>query len=146
MKFEKMKEIRENKELKQWQIANELKVDRSTYAGWETGKDTIPLRKLYELSNYYKISIDYITGLSKKNNYIYSGDSIDLNRVAKNLRKLRIDNNLKTRIELLAVKNNLSFNKMLTYLIELGYNSYMEKFDKYYEIQNKKIEREEEDE
>ena len=33
MKFEKMKEIRENKELKQWQIANELKVDRSSYAG-----------------------------------------------------------------------------------------------------------------
>lgn len=59
---------------------------------------------------------------------------------------LRIDNNLKTRIELLAIKNNLSFNKMLTYLIELGYNSYMEKFDKYYEIQNKKIEREEENE
>ena len=97
MKFEKMKEIRETKELKQWQIANELKVDRSTYAGWETGKDTIPLRKLYKLSNYYKISIDYITGLSKKNNYIYSGDSIDLNRVAKNLKKLRIDNNLKQR-------------------------------------------------
>lgn len=97
MNYEKMKEIRENKELKQWQIANELKVDRSTYAGWETGKDTIPLRKLYELSNYYKISIDYITGLSKKNNYIYSGDSIDLNRVAKDLRKLRIDNNLKQR-------------------------------------------------
>ena len=58
---------------------------------------------------------------------------------------LRIDNNLKTRIELLAIKNNLSFNKMLTYLIELGYNSYIEKFDKYYEMQNKKIEREEED-
>lgn len=59
---------------------------------------------------------------------------------------LRIDNNLKTRIELLSIKNNLSFNKMLTYLIELGYNSYVEKFDKYYEMQNKKIEREEEDE
>ena len=40
---------------------------------------------------------------------------------------LRIDNNLITRIE-------------------LGYNSYIEKFDKYYEMQNKKIEREEEDE
>lgn len=52
---------------------------------------------------------------------------------------LRIDNNLKTRIELLAVKNNFSFNKMLTYLIELGYNSYMEKFDKYYEEQNIKL-------
>lgn len=55
---------------------------------------------------------------------------------------LRIDNNLKTRIELLAIKNNLSFNKMLTYIIELGYNSYMNKFDKYYEEQNKKLESE----
>lgn len=52
---------------------------------------------------------------------------------------LRIDNNLKTRIELLAIKNNFSFNKMITYLIELGYNSYIENFDKYYEEQNKKI-------
>ncbi len=59
---------------------------------------------------------------------------------------LRIDNNLKTRIELLAIKNNLSFNKMLIYIIELGYNSYMEKFDKYYEMQNKKIESEEQNE
>jgi len=55
---------------------------------------------------------------------------------------LRIDNNLKTRIELIAIKNNLSFNKMLNYIIELGYNSYMEKFDKYYEIQNLKLESE----
>ena len=43
---------------------------------------------------------------------------------------LRIDNNLKTRIELLAIKNNLSFNKMLVYIIELGYNEYIKKFDK----------------
>lgn len=50
---------------------------------------------------------------------------------------LRIDSNLKTRIELLAIKNNLSFNKMLIYLIEIGYNSYIENFDKYYEKQNK---------
>lgn len=55
---------------------------------------------------------------------------------------LRIDNNLKTRIELLAIKNNFSFNKMITYLIELGYNYYIEKFDKYYEEQNKKIKKE----
>lgn len=55
---------------------------------------------------------------------------------------LRIDNNLKTRIELLAIKNNLSFNKMLVYIIELGYNEYIRKFDKYYEEQNKKLERE----
>ena len=55
---------------------------------------------------------------------------------------LRIDNNLKTRIELLAIKNNLSFNKMLVYIIELGYNEYIKKFYKYYEEQNKRLERE----
>ena len=49
---------------------------------------------------------------------------------------IRIDNNLKTRIELLAVKNNLSFNKMITYILDIGYNTYIEKFDKYYENQN----------
>ena len=53
---------------------------------------------------------------------------------------LRIDNNLKTRIELLAIKNNLSFNKMLVYIIELGYNEYIKKFDKYYVEQNKRLE------
>ena len=37
---------------------------------------------------------------------------------------------------------NLSFNKMLTYLIDIGYNTYMEKFDKYYENQNKILESE----
>lgn len=66
MKFEKMKDIREEKKLKQREIAEILGVDRSTYAGWETGKDTITLRKLFKLSNYYKISIDYLTGLSNK--------------------------------------------------------------------------------
>ena len=49
---------------------------------------------------------------------------------------IRIDNNLKTRIELLAIKNNLSFNKMITYILDIGYNTYIEKFDKYYEKQN----------
>ncbi len=55
---------------------------------------------------------------------------------------IRIDNNLKARIELLSVKNNLSFNKMLNYIIELGYERYMEKFDRYYQEQDRLIEME----
>lgn len=97
MKFEKMKTIREDRELKQWQIAEELNVDRTTYSGWETGKDTIPLRKLYELSNYYKLSIDYIVGLFPKKQYIYTGDFIDPIIVGKKLKKLRAKNNLKQK-------------------------------------------------
>lgn len=55
---------------------------------------------------------------------------------------IRIDNNLKTRLELLAVKNNLSFNKMITYIIEIGYEKYIERFDKYYQEQDKLIKNE----
>lgn len=53
---------------------------------------------------------------------------------------IRMDENLKTRIELLAIKNNISFTKMLIYICELGYKTYIERFDKYYEEQNKKLE------
>lgn len=56
---------------------------------------------------------------------------------------LRIDNNLKTRVELLAIKNNISFNKMLNYIIELGYQYYMDRFDKYYEEESLNLKREE---
>ena len=47
---------------------------------------------------------------------------------------LRIDDNLKTRIQLLAIKNNFSMNKMFIHLLELGYRSYVERYEKDYEI------------
>lgn len=97
MKFEKIREIRKEKNLKQKDIATILNVERSTYAGWETGKDTIPLRKLVELSNYYKISIDYITGLSNKNKYCNDINFIDPIIVGENLKKLRKEKGLKQR-------------------------------------------------
>ena len=71
MKFERLREIREEHNLTQKQIAKILNVERSTYAGWETGKDTIPLRRLNKLSDYYKVSIDYLTGLSNCNSAEY---------------------------------------------------------------------------
>ena len=41
---------------------------------------------------------------------------------------LRLDDNLKTRIRLLSIKNNFSMNKMFIYLLELGYRSYIERY------------------
>lgn len=65
--------------------------------------------------------------------------------VRENIRTtLRIDNNLKTRIELLAIKNNISLNRMFIYIIELGYQTYLERFDKYYFNEDLKIKSEEE--
>lgn len=50
---------------------------------------------------------------------------------------IRMDDNLKTRIELLAKKNNMNFTKMLNYIVELGYQTYISRFEEYYEKQNK---------
>ena len=89
MKFKKIKNLRIEHNLNQEELAQILEVNRSTYTGWELGTNTITLRKLFELSNYYKVSIDYITGLNKNNNYIYSTDKINFKIVGKNLKELR---------------------------------------------------------
>ena len=93
MKFERLREIREEHNLTQKQIAQILNVERSTYAGWETGKDTIPLRRLNKLSDYYKVSIDYLTGLANVTSK-YRVIDLDAKVVGENLRILRKMHNL----------------------------------------------------
>lgn len=48
MKFSNIKKIRKEFNLTQKEIASILNVDRTTYTGWETGKNTIPLAKLLD--------------------------------------------------------------------------------------------------
>ena len=57
-------EIARNTKLKKiTEIAEKLNVKRSTYAGWECGKDIIPLRKLNDFANlfhdYFQLLISY---------------------------------------------------------------------------------------
>ena len=92
-----MKYIREDKDLTQKQIAKILGVERSTYTGWETGKDTIPLRKLSQLCDFYNVSIDYITGLSNIRSYNITNTNINPKDVGKRLKHLRLINNLKQK-------------------------------------------------
>lgn len=93
MKFERLKEIREDRNLTQGDIAQKLNVERSTYAGWETGKDSIPLRRLNKLSDYYEVSVDYLTGLSNVTN-TYRVIDLDAKVVGHNLKSLRKKHNL----------------------------------------------------
>ncbi len=93
MKFDRLKEIREEKNLTQNDVAKTLEVDRSTYAGWETGKDTIPLRRLNKLSDYYKVSVDYMTGLTN-NKTSYRVIDLDAKVIGQNLKEFRKERNL----------------------------------------------------
>lgn len=86
------KESRELLELKQIDIANFFHISNTTVSGWETGKDTIPIRRLIAYANKYNFSLDYLFGISKTN-LSYYPIKLDLNILASNLKKLRLSNN-----------------------------------------------------
>jgi len=60
-----IRELREDRDLTQEDIARILKIDQSYYAKYENGKHPLPLKHLIELCKYYGVSADYILGLPK---------------------------------------------------------------------------------
>lgn len=62
MKFKRMKDLREDKDLKQENVANLLKITRQQYGLYETGKRTIPIDLIIILADFYETSVDYIIG------------------------------------------------------------------------------------
>lgn len=93
MIFERMKDIRTYFDNTQKELADFLKVSRSTYAGWENGIDAIPLLKLNKFCNFYGISLDYICGLSNTKKYEIINDKIDKEILGNNLKFVRTENN-----------------------------------------------------
>ena len=70
MKFQRIKDLREDHDKLQKDIANILGISQQYYSEYESGKRTIPISHLITLSKYYGISIDYMVGLSdEKNNF-----------------------------------------------------------------------------
>ena len=88
MKVKRLRETRENLDLKQIDLTDLFGVTYSTISGWETGKDTIPLKQLIKYANKYNYSLDYLLGLTDKNTE-YKDLKINLNTLATNLRKKR---------------------------------------------------------
>ena len=92
--MERIKNLREEKDLAQKDLANILGIDRSTYSSYEIGRDTIPLKHLNTLCNYFDISIDYAMGLTKTTKYKNSSDEINMKKVSERLKNIRKENNL----------------------------------------------------
>ncbi len=63
------KEIREDRDLTQQEVANILNCRQNTYQQYESGKRQIPLQFLIELCNFYKVSADYILELPRGLDY-----------------------------------------------------------------------------
>lgn len=62
MKIERLKEIREDKDLLQRNIAELLKISQVQYSRYETGIRLMPIDLLCKLADFYNTSIDYLIG------------------------------------------------------------------------------------
>ena len=65
-----IKYCREELEMTQEELGYVFGVKGTTVSGWENNNDTMPLPKMVKFANMYHYSLDYITGLSRKNEYI----------------------------------------------------------------------------
>ena len=62
----RIRDLREDNDLTQKQIAEYLMCDQSLYSKYERGEREIPLNLIIKLADYYNVSLDYIVGRSAK--------------------------------------------------------------------------------
>lgn len=60
----RIRDMREDHDLTQRQVAEYLMCDQSLYSKYERGEREIPLNIVIQLAQYYKTSVDYLVGLT----------------------------------------------------------------------------------
>ena len=61
--YSRIKDLREDNDKSQREIATALNITQQQYALYETGKREIPLYHLITLAKFYNVSLDYLAGL-----------------------------------------------------------------------------------
>ena len=60
--YQRIRDLREDHDLKQRQLADLLNCSQQVYSNYELGQRDIPTDILIQLANFYKVSIDYLLG------------------------------------------------------------------------------------
>lgn len=70
MKYTRMKDLREDADLTQMDLAKILHMHKTTYVRYESGERELPFNIAILLAQYYHVSLDYIAGLiTEKRSY-----------------------------------------------------------------------------
>lgn len=64
--IKRIRELREDNDYTQKQIAEILNIGQRTYADYELGKTRIPLDSIIKLAKYYNVDMNYICGVTSK--------------------------------------------------------------------------------
>ena len=99
MNSNRLFELREYYNLTQKELAAACNLQRRTYSSWETNTKIIPLKHLNTLSNFYNVSMDYLSGLSnhKNTNNFKKLKTLNRKKVGSKLKLVRTQNNLTIR-------------------------------------------------
>ena len=109
----RLKDLRDDKDLKSKDIAKILNISSSAYSAFETMKSPIPTKRLVELANYHEVNIDYMLNLTNKKLHIKTSNDIDIKVVSSRVKRIR--KKLKLSIDQLAQKLNVSTGKISEY-------------------------------
>ena len=66
LKYQKIKDLREDKDLTQKQVADYLNIKQNTYSRYESCDREIPNDILIQLALYHNTSLDYLVGLTNE--------------------------------------------------------------------------------
>ena len=64
MLYRRIRDLREDRDLTQREMAKKLNCSQQAYSNYELGQRDIPTDVLIRLSAFYRVSIDYILGVS----------------------------------------------------------------------------------
>ncbi len=64
--YKRIRDLREDHDLNQTQIAKYLGMSQTGYSKYETGENDIPSAVLIKLASYYNTSVDYLLGQTDK--------------------------------------------------------------------------------
>ncbi|EGP4872850.1 helix-turn-helix transcriptional regulator [Enterococcus faecium] len=62
--FQRIRDLREDNDLTQQQIAKLLNVSQSTYSRYENGELDIPMQTVIKLAHHYNTSVDYLVNMT----------------------------------------------------------------------------------
>lgn len=66
MYFRRIRDMREDSDLTQADVAKLLGIAQTVYSRYERGFQTIPLEHLIKLADHYNVSIDYLIGRTQE--------------------------------------------------------------------------------
>ena len=66
MKYQRIRDLREDADLTQRQVGEAINVPQRTYAYYESGQRMLPPQVLCALADFYHVSVDYLLGRTEK--------------------------------------------------------------------------------